>query len=292
MKERKQPQDRHVGDEPGTQPKKYFKGLSIKDKEARAKYFKKGGKGPAPGDIDDDGERVKTKPSKHTLKFKKMFGESNPDKSLNDKSKKSGIPVGILKQVFKRGVKAWQTGHRPGTTAVQWGHARVNSFITKGKGTWGKADKDLADKVRKSEQVEAVSRAQQAAIAISKKEKAGKPGYDKHGKSLKNKKKNESLWDNIRKKRARIAKGSGEKMGPKGSVPQKNFKSSEKFSDSPRADAARKRKNKMKGKKYKGESLWDNIRKKRERIKKGSGEKMRKKGEKGAPTDAQIKRAQ
>jgi len=33
--------------------------------------------------------------------------------------------------------------------------------------------------------VEAVSTAQQAAIAISKKEKAGKPGYDKEGKSLK-----------------------------------------------------------------------------------------------------------
>ena len=33
--------------------------------------------------------------------------------------------------------------------------------------------------------VEAVSAAQQAAIAISKKEKAGKPGYDKEGKSLK-----------------------------------------------------------------------------------------------------------
>ena len=29
--------------------------------------------------------------------------------------------------------------------------ARVNSFATKGKGTWGKADKDLADKVRKEE---------------------------------------------------------------------------------------------------------------------------------------------
>jgi hypothetical protein len=40
------------------------------------------------------------------------------------------------------------------------------------------------------EQVEegAVSAAQRAAIAISKKEKAGKPGYDKEGKSLKNKK--------------------------------------------------------------------------------------------------------
>ena len=40
------------------------------------------------------------------------------------------------------------------------------------------------------------------------------------------------------------------------------------------------------------ESLWDNIRKKRERIKRGSGERMRKPGEKGAPTPAQIKRAQ
>ena len=58
------------------------------------------------------------------------------------------MPLGVLKQVYKRGVKAWQTGHRPGTTAVQWGLARVNSFITKGKGTWGKADSDLAAKVR------------------------------------------------------------------------------------------------------------------------------------------------
>ena len=39
-------------------------------------------------------------------------------------------------------------------------------------------------------------------------------------------------------------------------------------------------------------SIWENIRKKRERIKKGSGEKMRKKGDKGAPTEKQIKKAQ
>ena len=38
-------------------------------------------------------------------------------------------------------------------------------------------------------------------------------------------------------------------------------------------------------------SLWKNIHNKRERIKKGSGEKMRKKGEKGAPTPEQLKRA-
>ena len=38
-------------------------------------------------------------------------------------------------------------------------------------------------------------------------------------------------------------------------------------------------------------SLWRNIHKKRERIKKGSGEKMRKKGEKGAPTSEQMEKA-
>jgi len=39
------------------------------------------------------------------------------------------------------------------------------------------------------------------------------------------------------------------------------------------------------------ESLWANIHKKRQRIKQGSGEKMRKVGDKGAPTRAQMDRA-
>jgi hypothetical protein len=38
--------------------------------------------------------------------------------------------------------------------------------------------------------------------------------------------------------------------------------------------------------------LWDNIHAKRKRIKAGSGEKMRKPGSKGAPTDAAIKASQ
>ena len=33
------------------------------------------------------------------------------------------------------------------TNPIQWGHARVNSFVTKSKGTWGGADKDLAAKL-------------------------------------------------------------------------------------------------------------------------------------------------
>lgn len=68
--------------------------------------------------------------------------------ALQKKSDKTGIPYGILKQVFNRGVAAWRTGHRPGTNPTQWGYARVNSFATKSKGTWGGADKDLAAKVR------------------------------------------------------------------------------------------------------------------------------------------------
>ena len=48
---------------------------------------------------------------------------------------------------------------------------------------------------------------------------------------------------------------------------------------------------KKKSDKYKDESLWANIHKKRQRIKQGSGEKMRKKGDKGAPTPAQLQRA-
>ena len=74
---------------------------------------------------------------------------------LVKKAEKSGIPYGILKKVYDRGMAAWKTGHRPGATQQQWAFARVNSFITKGSGTWGKADKDLADKVRgKKENVE------------------------------------------------------------------------------------------------------------------------------------------
>jgi len=38
-------------------------------------------------------------------------------------------------------------------------------------------------------------------------------------------------------------------------------------------------------------SLYENIHKKRARIKAGSGEKMRKKGAKGAPTEANFTRA-
>ncbi len=70
------------------------------------------------------------------------------EKGLKNKAEKSGMPLGILKQVYNRGLAAYKTGHRPGATAQQWAFARVNSFVTKSKGTWGGADKDLAAKVK------------------------------------------------------------------------------------------------------------------------------------------------
>ena len=102
-----------------------------------------------------------------------MFEEVLVEKSLEGlkkKSEKSGISYGILKKVYDRGMAAWRTGHRPGAGQEQWAYARVNSFITKGKGTWGKADADLAAKVR-GEEVEIEEGVVDTAKAAIKREK-------------------------------------------------------------------------------------------------------------------------
>ena len=75
------PQDPDIDDRPGTQPKAYHAGLSKAQKISRDRQFKKQSKmddnnpaayKPAAGD-----KTTKTKPSKHTLKFKQMFGEND-----------------------------------------------------------------------------------------------------------------------------------------------------------------------------------------------------------------------
>jgi len=146
-------QDKDVKDKDGTQPAKYYAGdMSKSTKDKRDAHFKAKKSGPAPGDHD-----AETKPSQHTIKFKKMFGEGSleEDNGLQAKADKSGISKGILQKVYNRGLAAFKTGHRPGATAPQWAMARVNSFITKGSGTWGGADKDLAKQAGgKSESIE------------------------------------------------------------------------------------------------------------------------------------------
>ena len=241
-------QDKDIKDREGTQPAKYYAkdtegdAMAKSTKQARARHFDKKKTGPAPGDAS-----ATTKPSKHTKKFKQMYGEKlgkdadagdyidDFEKSdapqfkgkskekrkdmaiaafldkqdakkkeevevidekitaLVNKAKKTGMPYGILKKVYDRGMAAYKTGHRPGASPQQWALARVNSFTTKSAGTWGKADKDLAAKVRASE-----------SYVVEE------PCCDDCAET------SESLWKNIQKKRARIKRGSGERMRKKG----------------------------------------------------------------------------
>ena len=78
-------QDPDVDDKKGTQPKKYYSGVKKDKKDARDAHFKRGASmsddnpnayKEAPGDRDKDGKLKKTKPSKHTNKFKQMYGEA------------------------------------------------------------------------------------------------------------------------------------------------------------------------------------------------------------------------
>ncbi len=194
-------QDSDIKDREGSQPAKYHSGLAKSTKTKRDSQFQKGaekdsGDPSAYPDKHVGDSDAKTSTSKHTKKYRQMFGEKQVDdvkarierektsdkkkhdrmmdrartsdtKSKNQqteefdltenakaalmkKADKSGMPYGILKKVYDRGMAAWRTGHRPGANQQQWAFARVNSFVTKGSGTWGKADADLAAKVRGS----------------------------------------------------------------------------------------------------------------------------------------------
>jgi hypothetical protein len=98
--------------------------------------------------LKDSGKEMPKSPA--TEAYDKMYDDNSEsedhaegsDKSLAGKARSSGIPVGILKKVFAKGMAAWRSGHRPGVGAQQWAHARVNSFIT-GSGGARKADADL-----------------------------------------------------------------------------------------------------------------------------------------------------
>jgi len=216
-------QDKDIKDREGTQPAKYYAKdaegdkLSKATKQARARHFAKYGKKdpdsdaaykPAPGD-----KGGKTKPSKHTKKFKQMFGEDDNPRIPRKKGQpaKSDKHSDLYTDEDPKG-----TIHGLGFKDVETAKASVAKIE--------KSDRTHAHKI-------------QAAVAMEQRAK-----------------------EMGKKAEAAIYRAYIEKM-------------------------------KIKTKKM-NESLWDNIRKKKERIKRGSGERMRKKGEKGAPTAAQMKRAQ
>lgn len=73
---------------------------------------------------------------------------SSSETALKNLSKKHNVPLGILRQVMRRGKGAYfSSGSRPGQTPTSWGVARARSFAS-GSGGARKADADLWKKVK------------------------------------------------------------------------------------------------------------------------------------------------
>ena len=77
---------------------------------------------------------------------------ANVSKTLAEKAKKARakgkkVTAGQLRQVYNKGLAAYKTGHRPGTSPNQWAMARVNSVLTGGKAS--KVDADIFGKGKK-----------------------------------------------------------------------------------------------------------------------------------------------
>lgn len=120
-------------------------------------------KGGWKADYTKSGKPYKTKTSKWTSKFKKMYGEAAEDndelleefeldqlrefileavleekkggsvtKALKNKAEKTGAPMGALRAIYNKGLAAWRTGHRPGVSQHQWAMGRVNSVLAGG----------------------------------------------------------------------------------------------------------------------------------------------------------------
>ena len=134
----------------GMKPAKYYAGLSKTRKKQRATEIRRFGamswKDPAAyvGFKTDVG--VKTKSSSYTRRWNKMFPHA---KSLEDRSRVTGVPKKFLQKSYDRGMAAWRTGHRPGATQQQWGYARVSSLLDCGK-THYTTDSDLVREARRT----------------------------------------------------------------------------------------------------------------------------------------------
>ena len=128
-------------------PYKYHAGLSKKKNKTRKAEAKKFGakhwKDPAAYVGFKTNRGIKTRKSSYSAKWEREFPGV---KSLEDRSKATGVPVRFLRECYNRGMAAWRTGHRPGATEQQWGWGRVSSFLLCGK-THYTTDADLVKKV-------------------------------------------------------------------------------------------------------------------------------------------------
>ena len=132
-------------------PRKYYSGLTRKEKTLRKKEIEKYGskswkdpKAYVGFKTNSMNSIKKTKKSGYTQSWNKLFPNV---KSLEDRAKATGVPLKEIKESYNRGMAAWRTGHRPAATQQQWGYARVSSFLLCGK-TFHTTDSDLAKKAK------------------------------------------------------------------------------------------------------------------------------------------------
>jgi hypothetical protein len=76
--------------------------------------------------------------------------DESSQKGLVNKAEQSEVSLETLTKVFVRGLAEWKENHKPGSNPQQWGMARVNSFIMKGK-TYNTLDVDLKEEEEKKQ---------------------------------------------------------------------------------------------------------------------------------------------
>jgi hypothetical protein len=131
-------------------PPKYYRGLTRKQALERKKEIKKFGslhwKDPKAyvGFRTDTYAKTHRK-SSYTAQWNRLFPEA---KSLEERSKVTGVPLKYLQKVFNRAISAWRTGHRIGQSPQAWSYPRVSSFLLCGK-THYLTDSDLVRMAKK-----------------------------------------------------------------------------------------------------------------------------------------------
>lgn len=138
MKTRKLKKDREFW------PPRYYAGLTRKQKIQRKKEIEKFGKlhwkSPKAYVGFKTNKLGKSKPSQYTKRWKAMFPDA---KSLKDKAKATGVPLKYIDHVYRKGLGAWRTGHRPFASESSWGYARAHSFLLCGKAHYGADSADV-----------------------------------------------------------------------------------------------------------------------------------------------------
>lgn len=96
----------------------------------------------------DEKDLVKEAKGKITFSEKVTTSLKNKVKEHNEKHSRK-VTLGMLKKVYRRGLGAFSSSHRPGQSRAAWAMARVNMFLKmmrggKVKESYRKADQDVA----------------------------------------------------------------------------------------------------------------------------------------------------